>query len=169
MARRRTVEMRRAVDAETGEALTVPVARYRFYHDPPWVRLFRDEWGKLLAADMLTRSELRVLLHLVVTCEWGNWVEKTQKEIGHALLMSESAVSVVMRKLVDCGYILRQAPLKGRTWLYRIPSSLAHYGSPGDLAWKRPRDLAKQTQQRQNAMDSTSLRQSRQSICTESE
>lgn len=80
-----------------------------------------------LADKTIGMQAMRVLLAMLGCVEYGNRVQKSQKELAAHLAMSPSEVSKASKRLVDCGFIER---LPNRRGWYRIDP---RFGWKGDV------------------------------------
>ena len=120
------------------------MARYRRRH-APFVQVFKDAGTQVTIDNRLTLTELRVWCYLVFHCDWGNWVHVSQREMCHELGIDPGNMSRAMQTLQAEGLVIRDVPLEGVSWRYRIPSMYVHVGALEDVAWRQKRDIA-QTQ-----------------------
>jgi len=130
-----------------------PLDRPRRVKTPPFVMVFCAEMAQVLERNLVRGQTLRVLCYVIMRCAWGNWVEMSHREIAEALGCYPEVISRSMAQLVRLGLVLRNPPLRGRQWVYRIPSTLAQHGSAANLGWQRQRDLTQQQKQRQTPSD----------------
>jgi len=104
------------------------------------VQMFLAPGKVLMVENCLTHMQLRVWLYLVLNCDWGNWVRISQRQVSRDLAIDKGNLSRTMQVLLGAGLVVRDAPVEGRVWRYRIPTIYAHYGPLEELEWRQRRD-----------------------------
>lgn len=120
------------VDAETGELLE---GGYVAYVTPKRINAFVEGWLAMsqkalmaLATSGLNGEDLRVLLALIATLEFDNFILINQAEIARQLGMTRPAVNRAIRRLLEEGVLIKGQRV-GVNVSYRLNPE---YGWKGD-------------------------------------
>ncbi len=104
---------------------------------PAFVQMFKQAVEQMLCEGRVTPVALRVWLLLVVRCEWGNWVEMTQRDIGRRLHMDRSVVARSLRALVRAGLVIPEVRQGMKGYRYRLSRTFIHHGAVKEVRWRQ--------------------------------
>jgi biotin operon repressor len=118
------------VDLETGEDLGGFVAVVRPKQKSAFERHFTMNQAALeLLAKTLTGEQFKVLMMLLASLDYENFIQVAQADIAEKLEMQKTNISRSVKSLIDLGVIL-EGPKIGRSKSYRLNP---HFGWKGTV------------------------------------
>jgi predicted transcriptional regulator len=109
-----------------------------------WVWVFQQKL-RMIAQDKagMKWQTLRVLLYLMSTMGFEEWVTLRQVWVARELGMETSHVSLALRRLVGCGIVKRRESVVHGTQ-YSLNSQYVYKGGGQGLVSRRQREMARQ-------------------------
>lgn len=126
------------VNTKTGEVLSFKVRRVAYPPGVAYVILFQRLIGDIADNNALPKNELRVLLKLLSTLSFENWIAISQETIAQEMGLDRSDVSRAIKTLRDLKLLdMDHDPGDKRRRRYRLSEELAWRGDA--TAWARRR------------------------------
>jgi DNA-binding MarR family transcriptional regulator len=129
------------VDQDTGEVfLHLAVAFKKRYpkqvQEDGFMTMFKIGWDYLSTIDDLTGRDFRVLMALLSSINFKNWISISQQTIAEKLNLKQPDVAKSLKKLLEYQILERQRdPADHRRWMYRFNPTLGWMGDAED--WKK--------------------------------
>lgn len=126
------------VSTKTGQVLDFRVRRVAYPPGVAYVILFQRLLGDIANSNALPKNELRVLLKLLATLDFENWIGISQETLAQDMGLDRAQVSRAIKTLRGMHLLECEAdPSDRRRRRYRLSEELAWRGDAA--AWARRR------------------------------